>query len=125
MDTVSYRIVFSIVTIPVVLLFLHLCMRYGYNYDVEGDRVRVVLFRFIPVMTIKIANIREIEKRSAAELWKPTPSLKFGNRLWGDTVLIQKKRGFIRSIVITSDNANEFVEHVKEIERKVQQVAGS
>ena len=125
MDTVSYRIVFGIVTIPVLLLFLHLFMRYVYNYDVEGDRVRVVLLRFIPVMTIKIANIGEIEERSPVELWKLTPVLKFGNRLWGDCVLIQKKRGLVRSVVITPDNAHEFVERVKEIERKVKHAGGS
>jgi hypothetical protein len=118
MDLVSYRFVFGIVTVPVLVLFLHLFTRYVYNYDVKGDRVRVVLFRLIPIMTIKIGNIKKIEECSPAELWKLTPVLKFGNRLWGGCVLIQKKRGLVRALVITPDDAHEFVEHVKQISLK-------
>jgi hypothetical protein len=112
-------------TIPALALFLHAFMRYVYNYDVKGDRVRVVLFRLIPWMTIRIADIREVEECYPLELWKLTPVLKFGNRLWGDCVLIRKKRGLIRSIVITPDNAHEFVEQVREIERQQLRTTGN
>jgi hypothetical protein len=117
---------FVIVFIPFAIAMFVLSqmfLRYVYNYDVKGDRVRVVLFRLIPCMTIRITDIREIEERSPLELWKLTPVLKFGNRLWGDCVLIQKKRGLIRSIVITPDNAHEFVERIREIERQQRNTA--
>ena len=102
------------------IALLQTCLRYVYNYDVRGDHVRVVLFRRIPLMVIRISNIREIKEAPPIELWKPTCALKFGNRLWGACVLICKKRGLIRRIVITPDNPHAFVEQVNRIEQEQQ-----
>ncbi len=115
----SFIIGFAIVGTATIAL-LQTCLRYVYNYDIKGDCVRVVLFRLVPLMTIRISDIREIKESPPIELWKPTPALKFGNRLWGACVLIHKKRGLIRRVVITPDNAYEFVEQVKRIERERQ-----
>ena len=43
------------------IALLQTCLRYVYNYDVRGDHVRVVLFRRIPLMVIRISNIRDKE----------------------------------------------------------------
>jgi type IV secretory pathway VirB6-like protein len=117
---VTGLVIVGIATIVLLQLFL----RYIYDYEIKGDQVRVLLFRVVPVMTIAISNIREIKECPPIELWKPTFVLKFGNRLWGDCVLIRKNRGLLRSVVITPDNAHEFVEHVKEIEGKEQHTSG-
>ncbi|MBF6570177.1 MAG: hypothetical protein IVW54_15005 [Candidatus Binataceae bacterium] len=95
-----------------------LFLRDVYDYDIEDAKVRVLLFRLVPVMTIRISNIRDISECSPTELWKPTFALKFGNRVWARCVLIRKRRGLIRSVVITLGNPHEFAEQIKEIQRK-------
>jgi hypothetical protein len=109
----SFIVGLTVVGTVTIVLF-QTCLRYVYSYDIKDDNVRIVLFRLVPLMTIRISNIREIKESPPMELWKPTFALKFGNRLWGECVVICKKRGFIRRIVITPDNAREFVEDVKQ-----------
>jgi len=75
-------------------------------------------------MTIAISNIREIRECPPIELWKPTLVLKFGNRLWGDCVVIQKKSGLFRSVIITPDNPEEFIKSVQEAKQHVQPGTG-
>lgn len=66
-------------------------------------------------MTIRASEIREVREAPPTELWKPTLALKFGNRLWGGCVVISKRRGLMRRIVLTPDNPHEFAECVGRI----------
>jgi hypothetical protein len=102
------------------LTLFQVCFRYVYGYDITRDQVRIMLFESVPLMRIRIADILEISERSHTELWKLTLALKFGNRLWGKCVLIRKKNGLIRSIVITPDDAHAFVERVRAITRELE-----
>jgi len=111
-------VIWFIIGLVVIIALLQRFLRYVYDYEVKCDRVRVLLFRLFPVMIIRISNIGEIRECSPTELWKPTFALKFGNRLWARCVLIRKRRGLIRSIVITPSNPNGFVENIKEIQRE-------
>ena len=120
----SFAIAF-VIFVAVMMAFGQLFLRYVYDYDIGDAKVRVLLFRLVPVMTIRISNIRDITECSPMELWKPTFALKFGNRVWARCVLIRKKRGLIRSIVITPGNPREFVERIKEIQREQARTFGS
>lgn len=120
----SFILGFAVVG-AITIVLLQVCLRYVYSYDIRDGDIRIVLFRFVPLMKIRISNVQEIKERPPMELWKPTVALKFGNRLWGACVLICKKRGFIRRIVITPDNAHEFVERVRQAERERQSAAGN
>jgi hypothetical protein len=74
----------------------------------------LIIFWFIPIYKISYSKIEKIKKCSFKELG-PTKLflLRLGNRFWGDFVLIQKK-GFIKSVVITPDNADKFLKKIQQ-----------
>jgi hypothetical protein len=70
-----------------------------------------VLFSAIPVFRIPIAEVVQVTRPSPRGLWlNPWYAFRFGNRIWGETVLIKRKRGLIKSIVITPDDPERFIE---------------
>jgi len=92
-----------------------------YNYRITDVGISIVFFGTIPVMRIYFTDIIQIKKLSYIELLpfnKKTnhgalSALKFGNRLWGETVLIRKYKGlFFKTIVITPDHADNFISEV-------------
>jgi len=95
-----------------------LFLRYVYGYDIRDGRVRFLLFRSVPLFGIPISEIWEVRECSGRDLWKPGFALRFGNRLWGNCVMIQKKSGLFRSVIITPDNAQEFIERIQEAKRR-------
>ena len=101
-----------------------LFLRYVYGYDIKGGHIRFLLFRSVPLFGIRISEIREIRECSGGGLWKPSLALRFGNRLWGDCVVIQKKSGLFRSVIITPDNPEEFIKSVQEAKQHVQPGTG-
>ena len=89
--------------------------RYLYSYTISKDSIRVVLFGKIPLFRIPFSNIAEIRKISFKEALidiEYFSTLRFGNRIWGDGVLIRRKEGFFKIIVITPDNADEFISKI-------------
>ena len=91
-----------------------LLLRYVYGYDIRGGRIRFLLFGSIPLFGIPISEVREVRECSGKDLWKPGFALRFGNRLWGDSVVIQKRSGLFRSVIITPDDTREFIKAVQE-----------
>ena len=66
-------------------------------------------------MRVRFRDVTEIRKITYKEaILRLSPlTLHFGNRLWGDIVLIKKSKGLNRSLVITPDNAERFIDDVK------------
>ena len=98
--------------------FLLLPLRYIYDYEIEGDRIAVKLFSAIPVMRIRINDILEIRGCSFRELLMPSFALRLGNRVWGKGVVIRKKRGLFRTVIMTPDNPAGFIEEIRRIQLK-------
>ena len=87
------------------------------TYRITDSSVEVRLLGFIPQSSTKIEDILEIRKVSFSELlpWKNLESLswfRLGNRLWGDGVLIKRRRGIFRKFIITPSEPEQFVQEV-------------
>lgn len=90
--------------------------RYIYNYKISKNSIKIVLFGKIPLFRIPFSNIMEIRKISFKEALSNDEyflALRFGNRMWGECVLIRKKKGLFKVILITPDKADEFISKVR------------
>jgi hypothetical protein len=88
--------------------------RYIYSYRLASDTVQVVLFGAIPVTSIGYSEIVDVREVTFRESLKPSLSLRLGNRLVGNLVLIQKTSGLIRSLLLTPDDAPGFAKKLRE-----------
>jgi hypothetical protein len=92
--------------------------RYVFRYRITKDSLQFVVFGKIPYMSIKLANIAEIREVSFKEATFQKPLVwRCGNRLWGKIVLIRRKKGIIKTILITPDNPDEFISEIRESTR--------
>ena len=100
-------------------LAFQLFERYVINYRIAKDSIQFVLFGKIPLIQIQLANIAEIRKVSFKEATfqrgiEGILVLRCGNRLWGQIILIRRKKGIFKTILITPDNADEFISKIRE-----------
>ncbi len=78
-------------------------------------------------MRMKLANIAEVRKVSFKEATfqkgiEGVLVLRCGNRLWGQIILIRRKKGIFKTILITPNNADKFISKIREgIEQGVDQ----
>jgi hypothetical protein len=91
--------------------------------DVEEDGIKFSLLGSIPLpsSTIKISDIQDIRVASPIEQYKPrllNGRVNKASRLWGGCVVITKKQGYFKTIVITPDDPAEFVKRVKQIQQE-------
>jgi hypothetical protein len=88
--------------------------RYVCTYRVSSDELQVVLFRAIPAYGVVLANIRNIAEVPYSETLKPRLSaLRFGNRIFGRVVVVEKKAGLFKTMFITPDDPEAFVAEVR------------
>ena len=96
------------------LLVFQFAARYVCTYRISADEVQVVLFRFIPIHGVALVNIMDIsEVPYTRSLWPNFSASRFGNRIFGRVVAIQKKSGMLATVFITPDDPEEFVAEVK------------
>jgi len=115
MTAITAIICFFILLVLTILAF-HYTARHIYDYQIKEQSICVLLFRRIPLINIPINDISEIQKLLYKEVFlrKGTlMALSLGNRMWGDVILIRKKNGIVRTILITPDNADWFIQQVK------------
>jgi hypothetical protein len=94
-------------------------LRFIYSYDIKGGAIRILLFSAIPIIRIPISQVVEVTRPPTGEFWlNPFHALRFGNRLIGNAVLIRKKRGLIKSIIITPDNPDRFIDQCNSEKRE-------
>jgi hypothetical protein len=87
-------------------------LRVLYGYRVENRAVEIVLLHVLPVYRLPIDDIELIQKVSWSDLGIGGGTLRLGNRFAGQCVLIQKRNGWFRRIVITPDDADGFISQV-------------
>lgn len=91
------------------IVFFQYTARYVYNYVINDTGIVIVLFGKIPLKRMDFNNIAEIRKTSYKETFSMVSALRFGNRIWGDIVLVRQKKGIIKTVLITPDNADKFI----------------
>ncbi len=102
-----------------LLLFIgQFALRFIYSYDVEGGTIRIILFSAIPVARIPISDVVQVTRASPRGLWlNPWYALRLGNRIFGHAVLIKRRDGWIKSIVITPDDPDQFIDEFNRARR--------
>jgi hypothetical protein len=89
--------------------------RHLLKYRLTDDSVQVLLFGFAPLLSIRYSDIADVRQVSFRETLRPSLSvLRLGNRIVGNILLIQKKTGIVRTILITPDDAGEYAGTIKE-----------
>jgi hypothetical protein len=106
-----FGFVLSIGAVLLTFVILQFALRFIYSYDIKNGAIRIVLFSVIPVARIPISGVVQVACASPRSLWlNPWYALRLGNRLFGAAILIKRRRGLIRSIVITPDDPDRFIE---------------
>src|SRR6188768_3299449 len=92
-------------------------LRFLYDYRIANGAIEVLLFRTLSVYRIPISNIEQIGIPNRRDLWisplvRPFV-LRLGNRFRRNPVLIQRRTGLIRNVVITPDEPDRFIDQVR------------
>ena len=87
-------------------------LRFVYEYRVKNRAVEIVLFHLLLVYRVPVRDIDLIKKISWREASAGGGILRLGNRLTTQCVLIHKRRGWVRRIVITPEDPDGFVGRV-------------
>jgi hypothetical protein len=95
-----------------VLVAVVFGLRLLYGYRVRDQAIEVVLFHVLPVYRLPLEDIEQIRKASWSELGVGGRTLRLGNRFARQSVLIQRRSGWIRRIVITPDDPDRFISEV-------------
>ena len=89
--------------------------RHVYNYEINESDIKIVLFGTLPIVRLPFSDIIEVREISFKEaLTNNFFALRFGNRVWGSIVLIRKSTGLFKSIIITPDNYETFMNDVNQ-----------
>lgn len=95
-------------------------LRFVYGYRLKNGTIQVTLFHVLPLYWIRVDDIETIRKASSwRELGIADTTLRMGNRLFGDAVLIGKRKGLVRRVVITPPDANAFISQVLALRSQV------
>lgn len=102
-----------------LFVVMHQCLgRYMLRYRLTERTVDLVLFGLIPMWRFRYSGIEDIRQISFNETWWYMPytftTLRAGNRLVGDIVAIHRKSGFPKYILISPDDAQDFVRRARE-----------
>ena len=83
------------------------------KYRITDNSIEYTLFGRIHVWKSSFDDISDIQIISFARLWV-TPSLRLMNQSFAQYVLVRKRRGIFRAVVITPDNPEEFINIVQQ-----------
>ena len=125
MSETSTLLLVTVIIAAVVFFLYDRFGRYLLQYRLEATGIRVTFLGPFGGSRIPFANIAEVREFPAIG-WnllrsaRPIIACRWGNRIFGRGVLIRLRTGFIKSILITPDDPDAFIEavrrHVKEIQ---------
>ena len=113
-DVVVVYIVLIFLVLPAFGFYLYF-MSIIYHHEVTQDAIRI---RFLGFMTLRKVGLSEIESIEVVDTLKlRDPTIFFYAEKWPgkfgkEGVLIKKKSGLSRVLLISPENPGEFVEHV-------------
>ncbi len=108
----------AILAVVVFLFARPVVLRWMIEYRRDPDAVRVVVFRRFPIVTIPYHAIVEVRRVSSDEVLVPRSgvmlaAIRVGNRWTREAVLIVRRKGLRRGVVITPERPDEFVADVR------------
>jgi hypothetical protein len=108
----TMKFIFAMAFVPALLFLIgQFVLRFIYSYDIKNGAIRVLLFAAIPVIRIPISEVVQVTRASTTRLWlNPWYAVRLGNRIIGQAVLVQRKQGLVKSIVITPDDPDRFID---------------
>ena len=100
----------------------HIAGRFAFDYRLRPDRIEFVALRFFSIAHITFRDIAQIRKASWLDAMSPGV-LSLHNRFFCQWLMITRRRGLIRRIMITPGNADEFIEAVRNERSTVESTA--
>ena len=105
------------------ILFFQFFLRFVYNFKVTNIGIVFTLFYILPIWIIPFNNIIEIKKVSIKDIlksndWRVLFSLGFGDRIWGDILMIKKKKGIFKIVLMVIGNADDLINAVNKLQDK-------
>jgi hypothetical protein len=97
--------------------------KYLISYRIDDKAVQILFLGVVPVKRIVLKDIAEVKRLSPKEVYCDTfvlssPEMFFaqrwGNRFWGEGVLISKKARLFKIILLTPDDVGNFVDKLNE-----------
>ncbi len=88
--------------------------RWVIGYRITKSHFEILAFGF-PLFKTAVADILEVRKVPFRELlpWKNRKSIgwcRFGNRLFGECILVVRRKGLLQGFLITPDNPQDFLQ---------------
>jgi len=107
----------SVMVVGLILLGLGIVaviksMPVWYDYDLDERGIRVFVLRRITVWRIPFDTIKSIRLFSWDETWLWAMAFRIGNRIRGNSVLVERRAGLIRRIALTPRDPIAFVREV-------------
>ena len=100
----------------VLILFAMIyALRFIYGYRIKDGAIEILLFRVLPIYRISISDIEHIGILPRGSLWISPFVFRLANRLTRNSVLIHRRTGLVRKIVLTPDEPFRFIDQVKAI----------
>jgi hypothetical protein len=106
----------AVLGFALVLVAVACGLHFIYGYRVTDRAVEVLLFHALPICRVPLHDIADIRTVHRNQLMFDLFAFRFGNRFARHLILIQKRRGWFRRIVITPPDLDEFIEQVKAAE---------
>jgi len=104
-------------TVALILLFTsfivtgHILLPRVLRYRLTEDGVEMVLCGFFPMFYLPYEDIEDAHKASATEVIFST---KVINRVWGQFVILSRKTGLRRAILVSPDDVESFLRELRE-----------
>lgn len=92
-----------------VLFLTFYMLRFIYDYRIKNNAVEILLFRLMPIYRLPVENIESIQSVGWGRLGIGGGVIRLGNRFCRHGVLIEKRRGWFRYIVITPADVEGFL----------------
>jgi hypothetical protein len=88
---------------------------FSIRYRIKNNRVEFLHWWVFPVHRVRFDNIRDLRVIPRNECWfGPWGAFRYGNKLFPKKiVVIEKKKGVFKTILLTPDNPEEFVNEIK------------
>ena len=106
-------IVATVVLAGVSALAFQRLARFVITYRLTDRALSISIFG-VAVLRIAYTDIVEVRRVGALESLVPSTATRFGNRIFGEILLIRKSRGLIRKIMVTPDEPTAFARGISE-----------
>jgi hypothetical protein len=104
-----------VVGVVVLLVVLQFFGRYLLNYRLDEAGVTFLVFRVLPVKTIPYGDIESARASGmSGAMFSGLMGWKWQNRLFGRVVVIARKYGMLRNVLITPDDPDRFAAQINE-----------